>query len=341
MVNFKTGKLNHEFLESMLHRFVNDISINDERIIAGSMIGEDAAVIDNGDNYLVAKTDPISFATDEIGYYVVNVNVNDVVCTGATPKWFQSTVLLPEKKTDENLVEKIFRSIYNACKDFNITIIGGHTEVSGGLPRPIVVGHLLGEVEKDDLVLTSGAEPGDSIILTKGIFIEGTSIIARERADALAAHNFSDDYIKKCKQFLYDPGISVYKEAMLANKQFKIKSMHDPTEGGLYCGIAEMAMASHCGVLIDESKIKIFEESQAVSEIFKLNPLNTIASGSLLIAIDKCNASALISLLQNNDIEAFEIGEFTPKKNGLKVKTNKNRIKALKYSEIDEITKIF
>lgn len=324
----------------MLKRFVTDLSIQDERIVSGSMIGEDAAVIDDGDKYLVAKTDPITFATDEIGHYVVNVNVNDVVCTGATPKWFQTTILLPDKKTDEELVEKIFRSVYNACKSFNITIIGGHTEVSTGLPRPIVVGHLLGEVEKDDLVLTSGAEPGDTLILTKGIFIEGTSIIAREQNDVLIKHNFSDDFIEKCKSFLYEPGISVHKEALLANKNFKIKSMHDPTEGGLYCGIAEMAMASHCGILVDQAKINIFEESKTLSTFFNLNPMNTLTSGSLLLAIEEEQSAALINLLQDSEIQASKIGKFTEKQKGLRVRKD-GRITQLEYSEIDEITKIF
>jgi len=93
---FPIGKLKHKFLLKMLKKFVSNTHLEDDRVVMGSKIGEDAAVIDMGDKYLVVKTDPITYATDSIGYYVVNVNVNDVVCTGATPKWFQSTILLPE-----------------------------------------------------------------------------------------------------------------------------------------------------------------------------------------------------------------------------------------------------
>ncbi|MFX0072438.1 MAG: AIR synthase related protein, partial [Candidatus Hermodarchaeota archaeon] len=158
---FSAGKLRHNFLAEMLNKFVSDLEINDKRIIMGSKIGEDAAVIDMGDKYLVAKTDPITFATNEIGYYAVNVNVNDVVCTGAKPKWFQSTVLLPEKNTTQELIENIFKSIHDTCKSMNITVIGGHTEITPQLDRPIVIGSLLGEVDKEKLVITSGAAPGD------------------------------------------------------------------------------------------------------------------------------------------------------------------------------------
>ena len=156
------GKLKHKYLAQLL----SNIEIQDKRVILGSKIGEDAAVIDmSGEKYLVAKTDPITFATDQIGYYVVNVNVNDLVCTGAHPKWFQSTILLPEHLTTSELIENIFKNIHDTCKSMGITVIGGHTEITSGLNKPIIVGSLIGEVEKEKLVKTSGAQLGDSLSL--------------------------------------------------------------------------------------------------------------------------------------------------------------------------------
>ncbi len=84
--DFPSGKLQHGMLDKMLK---NLVSISDERVIRGSKIGEDAAVVDMGEHYLVAKSDPLTFVTSEIDYYAVNVN--DIVCMGAKPKWFQST----------------------------------------------------------------------------------------------------------------------------------------------------------------------------------------------------------------------------------------------------------
>ncbi len=339
--SFTVGKLKHKYLGRMLKDFASDLINQDKRVIMGSKIGEDAAVIDMGNNYLVAKTDPITFTTNEIGYYAVNVNVNDVVCMGAKPKWFQSTILLPENDTTIDLIEKIFKSIHDTCKAMNITVIGGHTEISLGLDRPIVIGSLLGEVEKEKLVLTSGAEPGDALILTKGVFIEGTSIIGREKEKLLLEKEYSSDFIEKCKNYLYNPGISVLKEALLANQHFHIKSMHDPTEGGLATGITEMAMASNTGTLIHEKNIKILPEPLELSKIFNLNPLNTISSGSLLITLEKKDSSELINLLRKNRIDAEIIGEVKPKKEGLKIEEKDGKIKPLEYSETDEITKIF
>jgi len=340
-LQFSVGKLRYKYLKNMLKEYVSNLEKEDKRLILGSKIGEDAAVIDMGENYLVAKTDPITFATDEIGYYVVNVNVNDVVCTGATPKWFQSTVLLPENKTSEDLIEKIFKGVHDTCKSMNITVVGGHTEITPHLNRPIVIGSLLGEVEKEKLVSTSGAKSEDAIILTKGIFIEGTSIIAREKENLLKEKGYKLEFIDRCKKYLYNPGISVFKEALLANKNFQINSMHDPTEGGLNTGIAEMGMASNLGVVIEKDKIKILPEPLELSKIFNINPLGTISSGSLLISIDKKNSLELIELMKKNDIDAEIIGEFNNKKHGFFMVETNGRKKLLNFSEIDEITKIF
>ena len=335
---FALGKLKHDYLAQLL----SEIEIQDSRVISGSKIGEDAAVIDiPGKNYLVAKTDPITFATDEIGYYAVIVNVNDLVCTGAKPKWFQSTILLPPNFTTSNMIEKIFNDIHNTCKSMEITVIGGHTEVTPGLTRPIVIGSLIGEVDKNKLVLTSGAESGDALILTKGIFIEGTSIIGREKEKDLIEKGFNHNFIEKCKDYLYNPGISVLNEALLANNHFQIKAMHDPTEGGLATGIAEMTIASNTGVLIDETKIKILPEPLELSKMFNLNPLNTISSGSLLIAIEEDYSIELIELMKNNNIYAEKIGKFLSKESGLKIKEKEGKTIPLEYSETDEITKIF
>ena len=338
---FHIGKLQFQFLQKLLKHFVSTTEIEDNRVIMGSKLGEDAAVIDMGDKYLVAKTDPITFTSDAIGYYVVNVNVNDVVCTGAIPKWFQSTILLPERKTNAELIESIFKDIHNTCKAMNITVIGGHTEISSNLDRPIIVGSLLGEVEKEKLVLSSGAEPGDDIVLTKGIFIEGTSIIAREKSEFLRKKGYNEDFINTCKDYLFNPGIGVYKDALLANNKFPIKSMHDPTEGGLATGVAEIAIASKTGIFIDEKHINILPEPLELSKIFKLNPLNTISSGSLLICLEKDYTDELIDSLKKHNIVAERIGEITPIKEGLKIKNKKNKIEPLNYSETDEITKIF
>jgi len=330
------GKIDFRLLEDLLKKYQG---VFDPRVVIGPRVGEDAAVIDLPDRYLVAKTDPITFATEKIGWYAVQVNANDIAIRGASPKWFQATILLPEKRTTRKLVDKIFAQISFACKKLGVAMIGGHTEISWGLDRPIVIGCMLGEVEKEKLVCTPGAKPGDMVVLTKGIVIEGTSIIAFEKQEELKKKGYSSAFIQKCQSFLYNPGISVVKEALLAN-QFEVHSMHDPTEGGLAVGLYEIAVASKVGLLIEKEKIPVLEESVILCKEYNLDPLRTITSGTLLITTPLKSSQKIIRLLKRNGIKAGVIGEIKQKDFGIKI-LSQGKIQDLKISAQDEITKIF
>jgi thiamin-phosphate kinase len=330
------GKLDFPILSRLLKK--HEI-ILDPRVVLGPKLGEDAAVIEFPDRYLVVKTDPITFATEEIGWYAVQVNANDIATTGAVPKWFLVTVLLPEGKTTEKEAEKIVAQISQAAKTLGVSVVGGHTEVTYNLDRPIVVGMMLGEVAREKLVSTSGAKPGDTIILTKGVAIEGTTIIAREKREELRQRGHSEEFIRKCQNFLHKPGLSVVRDALLAN-QFEVHAMHDPTEGGLSAGLYEVAQASQVGLLVDRAKIPILEESSILCKEYGLDPLKTIASGALLIIAPPESVDSITSVLGRHNILAATIGEIKEKNQGLKI-VSEGRIENLDFSAKDEITKIF
>ncbi|MBN1936873.1 MAG: hydrogenase expression/formation protein, partial [Anaerolineae bacterium] len=255
---FPVGKLPPENLARLLHKYT--FSLPDDRVLVYPGVGEDAAVIDIGDRWLVAKTDPITFATDEIGWYAVNVNANDIAAAGGTPRWFLSTLLLPQAKTDEALAERIMAQIAAACRTLDVVPCGGHTEITYGLDRPIVVGMMLGEIEPGRLIHTGGMQVGDEIVLTKGAAVEGTAIMALEKAADLQGR-FSADFLARCRGFLHDPGISVLREAQIAVQNATVHAMHDPTEGGVATGLWELAAASGVGLEVDEAAIPVFEET--------------------------------------------------------------------------------
>lgn len=331
---FPVGKLDYRLLEKLL----NLNPIKDPRIIVGPRIGEDAAVIDFGKKYLVAKTDPITFTTHRIGWYAVNINANDIATMGATPKWFLATLLLPEGKTNAKLATHIFRDIIKSTQKLNITLCGGHTEISHKIDRPIVIGHMLGEVEKDKLVVNAHAKPGDDLLLTKGIAIEGTAIIAREKA-ATIRKRFGDRFLKRAQAFIDKPGLSVVSDALLANKAAKIHAMHDPTEGGLATGIMELAKASGTGIIIDTEKILCYEETEQICKLFNIQPLGLIASGALLIALNPKDTKEVIAILAKNGIVCTPIGKLTQKGEGLKFLRKGKPIKMPTF-KVDEIAKV-
>ena len=247
------GKLPPQLLQRLLSAHVSD----DPRVVVGPQVGEDAAVLDIGDRYLVATTDPITFATDELGWYALHVNANDLAVRGARPLWFLATVLLPEGGATEHGVERLFTELREACAELGVSLIGGHTEVTAGLPRPIVSGCMLGEVEKDRLVTTGGARPGDVLLLTKGVPLEGAAIIARERAAEAERRGVSADVVKRAREFLRNPGISVVPEARAACAAARVHAMHDPTEGGVATACWELAQAADVGLHVDRERIPV------------------------------------------------------------------------------------
>jgi len=333
---YPPGKLPASHLEKLLTGY----HPADTRVVLGGSVGEDAAVIDMGDHYLVAKTDPITFATDEIGWYAVNINANDIACTGATPKWFLATVLLPEKATTPALVDDIFRQITTACAEMNITLVGGHTEITFGLDRPIVVGQMLGEVEKSALVRTGGAQIGDTLVLTKNIAIEGLSIIAREKPAVL--RNFlHTETITALANLLHSPGISVLKDALTATAIGGVHAMHDPTEGGIATGLHELAHAAGVGLEIFADSLPFHPHCEKICSTLNLHPLGLIASGSLLLAVDTTRAPEIIAALNTAAIPAAAIGTVQPVSAGVMLRHYDDRREPLPTFSRDEITKLF
>ena len=291
----------------LLGNLLSHVDISDPRVILGPHPGEDAALIDFGDRYLVAKTDPITFATDLIGWYMANVNANDLAVMGATPKWLLATLLLPEG-IRESQVAEMFQQLSDSCAELDIALVGGHTEVTYGLDRPIAVGAMLGEVDRDKAILSSGVRPGDSLILTKGVAVEGTSILAREAADELAENGVEAETLSRAAGFLFDPGISVLRDARIAAEAGEVHAMHDPTEGGLSGGLYELAAASRVGFDIYADSIPILPECRRFCEALGLDPLGLIASGSLLAAVAPKSADAALDALSEEGIDARVIG---------------------------------
>ena len=334
-MRLKTGKLPPRLLESLLKK----VPVTDPRVVLGPRLGEDAALIDLGDRYLVAKTDPITFATELIGWYVVQVNCNDLAVMGATPRWLMASLLLPEG-TSQDGVEQIFGQLTAAAAEHDITLVGGHTEVTFDLPRPVAVGVLLGEVDKDDVVLTRGMQAGDAIVLTKGIAIEGTSVLAREAERQLKDARVDATTIEAAKELLFRPGISVRRDAEVARGAVPVHAMHDPTEGGLASGLAEMATASGVGLTVNLAAIRVLDECRKVCDALGLDPMGLIASGALLVAVDQEDAPSLIRALDTAGIGAWVIGRATEPSDGLRMRIGRE-LMPMPTFERDELARYF
>ncbi len=277
-----------------------------KEVVLGPSAGFDGAVINVGNKSLVVSMDPITGAIERIGWLAVNINANDIATFGVEPAFLFSCILLPEK-ADKKIIETICVQMDRAAKDLGMAIVGGHCEVTPELANPIVVGCAMGMTEKGNYVTAGGAKPGDKLIMTKSAGIEGTAILASDREEQLKK-SMNAITLQKAKDFYNQ--ISVVKDAVTAFKTGGVHAMHDPTEGGLAGGIHEMADASNLGVKVLEEKIQVQPETMKICNFFKVDPLQLISSGALLISAKPEFAEKIVKRLQQERISTSVIGEF-------------------------------
>ena len=315
----RTGKLDADRLAHLL----SALPQRDPRVVVGPRIGEDAAVIEVGDRFIVSATDPVTFASDRIGWYAVHVNANDVAVLGARPRWFLAVLLLPEG-TSAELVESIMTDIRDACSALEVTVCGGHTEVTPHVDAPVVVGHMLGEVAPLRLVSKAQLRAGDDLLLTHGAAVEGTAILAREHRTRLAAA-LPAPVVDRAAGLLTDPGLSVVRAALAAVAAGPVHAMHDPTEGGVLNGLAELAAAASVGLEVDVDRIPVLPETRQICEHLGLDPLRLIASGALLIGVPPPATAGLVTALAAQAIPVTRIGTVRPPEHGTVLVSEKRR----------------
>jgi hydrogenase maturation factor len=330
------GKLRAEALRGLLA----GIAPRDPRVVVGPRVGEDAAVLDLGDRYLVATSDPITFATDAVAWYALQVNANDVAVRGARPRWFLATVLLPEGAATEQSVAALFAELGAACRELDVALVGGHTEVTAGLDRTVVVGTMLGEVDKAAVVTTGGAQVGDAVLLSKGVPLEGAAILASERGEDAVACGVEPAAVARARGLLRDPGISVVREALAACARAPVHAMHDPTEGGLATACWELAEAGDVGLRIERARVPLVPEGARLCAAFGLDPLGTIASGALLLTAAPAAAAEILDAWRSIGVAGAEIGRVTAAAEGV-VLVEDGRARPMPRFEQDEITRLF
>lgn len=293
----------------LLQKLLKTIPSDNPDVLAGPGIGVDAAVIRFGEETLVFKTDPITFTSENISRYLITVNANDIACMGGTPRYLLATFLLPEGKTTPANVESLFKDLDQACRASGIELVGGHTEITYGIERPIAAGFMIGTLDGRDLIRPSGAKPGNAVLLSKRIPIEAVSIIASEVPERLS---LDEKTIQEARALLYRPGIGIQKEAVIARETGGVTAMHDPTEGGLATGLKELALASGCGIEVERDRIPVLELAEKILPSFSIDPLGTLASGSLVVCCREESAGAILEAWRDNGIEGSLIGRITP-----------------------------
>ncbi|MBR6309454.1 MAG: AIR synthase family protein [Lachnospiraceae bacterium] len=301
-------------------------------VLIGAGVGEDCACVKlEDDEVMVLSTDPITGTSEDIGLYAVNVAVNDLASSGATPIGILVTALLPIN-TEEEDIKAIMKDLDESCKALNIQIMGGHTEITKGVTKPVLSLTAVGKVKEEAFVKTGGAKPGNDVVITKWIGLEGTSILAKEK-EAELLKKFPPKLIYDSKNF--DKFLSVVPEAAPAVKS-GVTAMHDVTEGGVFGALWELAESSGVGLLIDLRKIPVKQETVEICNFFDINPYELMSGGSMLMTAEDGNR--LVMDLQAAGIEATIIGKCTD--NNDRVLINGEMRRFLEPAKTDELYKV-
>ncbi|HOA91788.1 MAG: AIR synthase family protein [Bacillota bacterium] len=293
----KIGKLSPDLLKSSVLRFEG---AKRPEVLVGALLGEDSAIIDMGDQLLAISVDPITGASAYIGRLAVHVSCNDVVSNGAEPFAIQVLLLMSVDNTVEE-VEAIMKEISETAREIGVQVVGGHTEFTDKVTEPIIAIIALGKVTRNKLSTSTGAKPGDRIVISKGAGIEGTAILAEEYRDMLS--ELSETVLDKAARF-YDM-ISIVPEGRIATSQ-GVRVMHDATEGGVIGALWEVAEASNVGFTVDRDKVPVRLETKAICDKLGIDPLRLLSSGTLIMITPE--PDELLSELQKAGIDAAVIG---------------------------------
>lgn len=331
----RVGKLPPELLQRLIEQYRTP---SDPTVLVDAGVGHDAAAIAVGDEALVVKSDPITFATDRIARYLVAINANDVACLGGRPRWLTVVALLPDGRATEASVDSLFAELRDACEALGISLIGGHTEVTAGLQRPILVGTLIGTVERERLLVPGGARPGDALLMTKAVGIEGTALLAHEKAAELLPV-LGEERLYQAAKLLHRPGISVVRDAEAVLRVSGVHALHDPTEGGIAMGVREIGMAAGVGAELLADALPILPETRTICDHFGLDPLGLLGSGSLLIAADREAAEAILASVRRDGIPIARVGSVLPPEDGF-VLLDRHGARPLPAFTADEVTKV-
>jgi hydrogenase expression/formation protein HypE len=319
--------------ETVLKRSVfKQIKHRRQEVLVSPGVGKDCSVVafDEGEA-MVISTDPITGAANQIGILAVHITANDIASSGGEIVGIMLSIILPNGSQESELRE-IMIDVESACKDLNIEVIGGHTEVSAAVNQPIITVTGVGKVSKDNIITTAGMQPSQELVMTKWAGLEGTAIIADDKEEDLRK-KYTGEFIGNAKDFIQY--ISVVKEAKIG-KLVGVTAMHDATEGGIFGALWEMAEASKVGMEIDLKKIPIRQETVEICEFFDLNPYLLISSGCMLMSTDKGNE--LVEALAKEGIPAAVIGRVTTGNDRIVINEDEKRY--LEPPKSDELYKV-
>ena len=313
------------------------VGTNDPDVILGAAFGEDVALTRIGDDVLVSHVDPIVGAIGNIGWLAVHVACNDIATSGTPPRWILLLVLVPAKD-DMDLLEQIMHDANRASNEIGVSIIGGHTGYSSGLSRPLVAVTALGVAKGRKPVRTNGAQVGDHVLVTKGIALEGTAILAQDFADVALKSGLTRQDLEAAGKLMTE--VSVVQEALIL-AEHGATSMHDVTRGGVLETLLEIALLSNVSISIDASRVPIPPIVSQFASAFQFDPLRMISSGTLAATVPPDRMSDVSGSLRKAGVPFADVGRVTEGDGVLLLQKDENTHYREIHCEDDELARMW
>ncbi|MBR4084545.1 MAG: AIR synthase family protein [Lachnospiraceae bacterium] len=300
----RPGKLS----DSILKRTVlKQIKQQRSEVLCGAGIGEDCAIFACEDGNLVSSVVSYVVADRQDMIRSIYKATNNLATAGAEPFAVMLSIILPERASEEKL-KKLMDGAAQAARELNLQIAGGHTTVSRYVSEKLVTVTAYGKVPTDKTYTTKGAKPGQDVVMTKWIGLEGTAILANKKREELLTR-YPEYLVEEAASF--DKYLSVIPEAATAVKS-GVCVMHDASEGGILATLWELAESSGVGLHIDMKKLPIRQETVEVCEFCDVNPYELLSGGCLVMTAEDGNS--LVLALQEQGIPAVVVGKITDSK---------------------------
>ncbi len=237
-------------------------------------------------------------------WFVINAAVNKLAVTGASPMAIALSVFLPEELEEKDL-KAMMCTVEETCTHLHIHVADIDTEVSSAVKEPIFTVTAYGSVMPDKLIKKGGAVPGQDIVVTKTIGLEGTALLSMEHEEKLLKR-YTESFIYQAQSFANYA--SILREVAVAVSHGQA-AMHVIGQGGILAALWELAGASKVGLSVDLKHIPIKQETVEICEFFGYNPYQLMSTGSLIVTTN--DGFGLVRKLEAEGISASVVGKIT------------------------------
>lgn len=312
-----------------------------KEVVNGAAIGVDCAIFSLSEaDFMVSSmqqgTIRVAYEGEQDSFagvsfsQLIHKTANNLVCSGAEPVAVMVGLILPQD-TEEYMIKSLMAEAEDCCRQLRIQIAGGHTTVSSQvtMPQAVVTGY--GKVSKDICKTIKAVKPGQDIVISKWIGLEGTALLAKQNKEKLLGR-YPGYLVEEAMGF--ERYLSVIPEAATAMKS-GVCAMHDASEGGIFASLWELAEGAGVGLTIDIKKLPLRQETVEVCECLGANPYELLSGGSLIMVAD--DGQTLTAALQKEQIPAVIVGKITDSKD--RIILNEDEVRYMDRPKQDEIYK--